>query len=160
MKKILVSLATATTIVAGSVFIAPSAEAITITLGTTQYDVTTRVGTYTQLESLLESQPWFGEEDILRDAAIQLGEEVEFPNALFAFQEDLGGLVFLGVFVFPNPFAENGISFSNRVLLRNAPLTFTIAEEVEEVPEPLTILGTITFGGFIAGMKKRRSQQN
>ena len=28
--------------------------------------------------------------------------------------------------------------------------------QTTEVPEPLTILGTITFGGFIAGMKKRR----
>ena len=158
MKNTLVSLATATTIVVGSALIAPSAEAITITLDRTQYDVTTRVGTYTELESLLESQPWFGAPVILEDAARQVGGELGFTSPLFAFQEDLGGFFFLGVFVLPDPFAEDGISFSSRPLGRDVRFGFAIAEEVEEVPEPLTILGTITFGGFMMAMKKCRNQ--
>ncbi len=39
--------------------------------------------------------------------------------------------------------------------------SYAIANEVPQpIPEPLTILGTITFGGFMVGMKKRKNHLN
>ena len=98
MKKILATLATASTIVVGSALIAPSAEAVTITLNVngidTDYDVSTLTGTFVDNRLLLESQPWFGSQTLAEEAANQTGTSLgtqnrteEGPYFVFSFED-------------------------------------------------------------------------
>ena len=181
MKKVLATLATASTIVAGSALYVPSAEAVTITLDGTKYDISMINGSFNDNQELLETQPWFGDQSLALEAA----SAVQFGLEAFRVGQGIEG--YDPTFVFGPLFAYEVIQTSSAVgaayytwmeevlfnlmeetvvlelgVVEQTRFSYAIANEVEshDVPEPLTILGTITFGGFIAGMKKRRSQQN
>ena len=170
MKKILTTLLTASTIVVGSALIAPSAEAAcisagncTITLDGTDYEISTLLLNFNSNQEQLEAQPWFGSESLALSATTQVGVGLGAPNTLgifgpfFAYEAREVGMetdfVSVGTVFGPNFVISNFVNPQDFA-------HYAIATEVEQVPEPLTILGTITFGGFIAGMKKRRNEQN
>ena len=168
MKKILATLATASTIVAGSALIAPSAEAVTITLEETDY----KIGIVDNVEGevnggFLEEQPWFGSNVLAKMAAEQ--EMGDLGGAFFAYTSSpeqfffngvpVPGVNFIRGYSWNGDFAEDGVLLVNSDGISGAATYTIVTEVVEEVPEPLTLLGTMTFAGFITGMKKRRNEQ-
>jgi hypothetical protein len=64
----------------GSAFVAPSVEAVIITLNGQNYTVETFKGSYSDNESLLTSQPWWGNSDLAFGALSQVEGELGFPN--------------------------------------------------------------------------------
>ncbi|ACB52270.1 putative transposase [Crocosphaera subtropica ATCC 51142] len=70
----------ATTIALASFGLTNAAEAAQITLNGTDYEVSTVVGTYDNLSSTLSMTPWFGDENLARSAATQVGNALGLPN--------------------------------------------------------------------------------
>ena len=161
MKKILTTIATASIAVGTTMTIAPSVEAAclgpgncTVTLDGTDYeiDLLAPAGFFDN-RALLVSQPWWGSSSLALSASSQVGVGLGGGLAFFAFDETV---------VSPNASAIDLVSDQTGIVLgvgdRVALSYAIVTESTQPVPEPLTILGTITFGGFIAGMKKRRNE--
>ncbi len=81
MNKYLAGIVTTSSIAFAGIIIAPTeAKAVTITLDGTDYEVTTILTSFDDNETLLESQPWWGNDTFAESAAEQVGLNFGFTN--------------------------------------------------------------------------------
>ena len=163
LKKLAIACATAT---AFTVAASTAAEAVMITLGGTDYDVTTIMGTFSDNQALLESQPWFvdpGSASTLgNEAAMQIGNAFGFPNfggfagPLFGEAVESGSV--LGSFAF----FFGGFEGPQEVIAAlNEEAVWAVATEIsaepgpEPVPEPMSIFGSLVALGIGSQIKRR-----
>lgn len=131
------------------------AKAAQINLSGTIYNITTIDGTFGDLQTTLESQPWWGSSALAEEGAGDLGASLGFPNGLgpyfgyertatstrgWSFDDEENAAIGIGVF------DPDGFSASR---------TWAVTETATSVPEPLGILGTIAALGMGAGMKRK-----
>jgi|GEM_PF-4028267 len=143
-----------------------SANAVLITLGGTDYEITTTTGSYSDNASLLQSQPWWtGGRDVTDadSAATQVGDQLGLPNdfglpvgftgplfATFEYFTGVGGTSY-------SPVTNSSWGAANRD--GDAAITFAIVGEdgdSRKVPSGGAtglMLGTALFG--LAALRRR-----
>lgn len=147
-------------------FAANPAEAVVVTVGDTNYDISTVDGTFNDLESQLTATPWFGNQTLAGDIADAVGDSFGTVNVvssglptapLFAFAQDNQPFFPVSVAAFSPAFnftISNGARVPN-----NQTFTFaTTTGTATPVPEPLTIFGTVVALGFGAKFKQKASK--
>ena len=164
MKKFALGLAVAVATLASVVITtAPAVAAVLVTVGGQHYDVDVLpAGSFTSNQSLLQSQPWWGNEQLASYFAIEVNTSLGVPNLLgfpvgpyFAWSSNLGEVARVGF----SPFFD--AIFGDGILS-----TLGSVEEISSfavatvVPEPLTIIGSITAAGFGVAFKKRKKDSN
>jgi hypothetical protein len=149
------------TLASSVVFDIQPAQAVIFSYGGTDYDITTATGSFNSLESQITSTPWWNNPTLAYGLAIEIGSDLGVPNGLwygpwFGFRSDYE--IFVGILLFDtyNGRIETGYDLKTPV--------YTWAVEgsnVTAVPEPLTILGSITAAGFgVAFKRKKTSKKN
>ena len=139
-------------------FVANPAEAAIFTVGGTNYDVTTVTGSYNSLKSQLEATPWWGNSTLAADLATAATSAGSWNN-------DNGGMgAFFAFNTFWDAYTANaegggalGADFANSnylVQMENADIVYAAPAAV---PEPLTILGSITAAGFGVAFKRKKN---
>lgn len=127
------------------------AEAVVIDLSGTPYSIDTTVGTYGDLQTALESQPWWGSSALAEEGAGDVGASLGFPNGLgpyfayertststrgWSFDDDDDSVIGIGVF------DPEGFTASR---------TWAVATLI---PEPTTC--TLALAGLCLAMRRRR----
>ena len=135
------------------------AKAVQINLGGTDYNITTTTGTYGDLQTTLESQPWWGSSELAEEGAGDLGASLGFPNGLgpyfayertatstrgWSFDDEDNAAIGIGVF------DPGGFS---------ATRTWAITEAVASVPEPASLLGLAAVAGIGLATRRKLAQQ-
>lgn len=143
--------------IGATTIIGTPASAVTINLGGSSYEVTTIEGSFDDNQTLLEDQPWWtgGSNSLANDAAGQVDNQLGLPNnsnswgPYFAYSFS-GGTVMFSAF--------NGSSVDgNADIGSSASRTYAV---VNEVPEPMTILGTLLAGSIGIVMNKKTKTVN
>lgn len=135
--------------------LAGSAEAVQISLGGDKYEITTEFGRFRDLQTTLEDQPWWRDEDLAKSAAQQVADQfgdIEFINGTNS-----------GPFFAWRTFGENNFQFSfystesGEVGIgtrgQGSQETFAVATKI---PEPASVLGLIGVGAVAAGSTLRK----
>ena len=146
--------------VSSTALLSESASALTITLDSINYEITTITGTYGDLQTDLETQPWWGFTALAESGADQVGDGLGFPNGLgpyfgyerttlstrgWAFDSEDNDAIGIGVFD-PGGFSESR--------------TWAIVDQSTSVPEPSTIIGLGTLIAFAFGTDFKRKLAN
>ena len=171
MNKVFATIATASIAVGTATFITPEASAVTISLNGTDYEITTIEGSFNENQALLESQIWFNDGQLAINAANQVRDQLGFLptnniSPIFALPPVTTTIV-LPFDTFTSVSIDGYVWDARRGEVRNIrsalgtlslenPRTFFVVEESEDVPEPLTILGTFVAGGIGFGLKKKK----
>ena len=136
-----------------------SLKAAIINVNGTNYDITTQSGTYTELQTTFESQPWWGSSPLAEQAASDIGTLLGLPNGLgpyfahertatstrgFAFDSEAGAAVGIGVF---DPAGNTQTR------------TWAIVNTAAAVPEPSIALFTISSLGMLFIRKRHINNQ-
>ena len=174
-------IALGTTVLTMGVANVESASAITITLEGDQYEISTISSGFNDVESQLESQPWWGSEELAKSASDQVNTQLGTPNVnplnvldllgpYFAFEKfiEVSGLVNTEVLKVST---YNTLTNGSQIKLLDVPdlgpltkTTYAVAQLVEppfeQVPEPVTILGTTIALGIGTALKKRQKAQD
>ena len=134
-------------------------EAVGITLNETDYEITTTTGSYDELVNQLEEQPWFGNSILAKSAATQVGNSLGLPTPS-PFPEGYGPIFAMGLLnetivdtVLYVDFEMKGLRFGNFSSIDE--YKYAIIATEKEVPEPLTLLGTLMAGGIGVFLNKR-----
>lgn len=124
-----------------------------VTQGGTTYDITTVIGSFSDLSATLEAQPWWGDATLAENLAALVGCDFGCPGPDFAyFADPPAGLAY--EMKYPPPANPTLVGFNSTTI----PYRFAIAAEVS-TPEPGTI--TLLFVGLLglvllAGVKRYR----
>jgi len=148
-----------------SMVAAAPAEAARFTVGGQQYDITTEFGTFSSLQTTLESQVWWGNQALAIEFADVVNTGLGLPNAtgasggndlgpIFAYDPIFGGVWSTQLGGFAGPGVHGTITPG---------VTYAVATlvEPESVPEPMTLLGLGAVGLVGAGsaLKRQRSAE-
>jgi len=140
------------------VFSANPAQAATFNVNGTDYEITTVTGTYLGLQDQLVATPWWGNETLATTIANQVAGQLGILNSIGPTQ---GGPLFA---------YQLAASLNTKIYLQGSvptlgiPLNTTYRYAVGSavvgsaaVPEPLTILGSITAAGFGVAFKRKKN---
>jgi hypothetical protein len=134
------------------------ADSITVTVGETEYDVTTVTGTFGDNMSLLESTPWWGNSTLAQALATAVADDIGTPNEfnygaagpLFAYDDDA-----IDAFVW---FQGNtsSVAVSESVSLSWGVVTPFSTGNVPEAGSFGMLFAGLFGVGLLAGMKRSR----
>jgi hypothetical protein len=159
-------------LVASVMFTAKPAQAATFTVNGTDYDITTVKGTYNDLKTQLQATPWWDNGSLA--AALALSAVIPVlrtdfagvPNGqgqlgpFFTYSQSLN-LKNTGEFFLEfNSYSYSPLMGPNPIFLDNPinqNVTYTFAVGSSAVPEPLTILGSITAAGFGVAFRRKKN---
>jgi len=147
-----------TTVAFSVVFDIQPAQAVIFSYGGTDYDITTATGSFNSLKSQITSTPWW--DSSTSGLAIEIGSDLGVLNGLwfgplFGFRSDYEIFVRTLAFDTYNGRIETGYDLKTTVH------TWAVAgSNVTAVPEPLTILGSITAAGFGIAFKRKKTSNN
>ena len=162
MKKSVFALSVAGATLASAIGIAPSAGAFNFTYNNATYDVNTYTGSFNDLRSTLtaSNNALWGSPSLAYDLAGVVKGDLGYPNLY-------GGPYF--VYGFPlfsgNPNVVESFYYFNF----SGPVTYFTSSDTDDatatyatataVPEPLTILGSITATGFLAAFNRIKNKK-
>lgn len=158
------------------------AQAFSVTVGGSQWDVTTLTGSYNDNVAILQSQTWWGDNVRAQDFAYAVGESLGLPfngqaGPFFVWLGDLDGSGPTGIswvdscqnygsgstsMSWVDPCQNFGLLYSF-VIPGDSSETYAIATAVTPVPEPLTIFGSIAavgFGAVCERIKRKKDAAN
>jgi hypothetical protein len=152
-------------------------QAFSVTVGGSQWDVTTLTGSYNDNAATLQSQTWWGDSVRAKNFASAVGESLGLPfldqaGPFFVWLGDLEGRGPTGISWVKNsvpPGTYPGDSGQIPGLLYEFVIpgdsieTYAIATATTPVPEPLTILGSIAavgFGAVCERIKRKKDATN
>ena len=153
------------------VFSASPTQAATFTVNGTDYDITTVYGSYDSLKTQLEATPWWGNGSLGFQVATAVGNELGWYSPAYARYAEGGPLFAYGV----GPVGWIGENIYS--LYKVDPVDWRVEDVIgidttqwyphvyavgsavgsAAVPEPLTILGSITAAGFGVAFKRKKN---
>lgn len=146
-------------------FVANPAQSATFTVNGTVYDITTTYGSYKTLSSQLQANPWWGNQGLAAQLSSVVKDQLGLPNTgnsspyfaygTFAWNGDPVGVLVLNYFSETQPAlpSQQGLDPWN-----GASTAYAVGTAVPAaVPEPLTILGSITAAGFGVAFKRKKN---
>ena len=131
---------------------APALKAVVITVSSQDYDVTSVVGTYAELELTLLSQPWWENGAVASSFAGALGGQLGFPNItglfapLFLYQSNSGNLVAKAYTPFGDIFDAGLFGAESHTWAVASPVS---PAGVPDSGTPIAMLG-LALGGLVA----------
>ena len=140
------------------VFSANPAQAAIFNVGGTDYDITTVTGTYDDNAAVIQASPWWGNSSLAENLASTVSGTLGFPN----YDEGTGGPFFAyeggsnGIYSRYNYYMLPGSS-SFVATSQDYARTYAVSSTASAVPEPLTILGSITAAGFGVAFKRKKN---
>jgi hypothetical protein len=145
------------------------AQAFSVTVGGSQWDVTTLTGSYNDNAAILQSQTWWGDEVRAKDFAYAVGGSLGLPfqgqaGPFFVWLGDLEGSGPTSIAWVPPvhnvyPGQNVGLLYPF-VIPGDSSETYAIATPATPVPEPLTILGSIAAVGFGAACERIKRKKD
>jgi len=151
------------TLIASSavMFAAKPAQAATFTVDGTAYDITTVTGSYNSLTTQLQATPWWGDQFLAISIAMEVWQGLGLPGGgiygpFFASGSyNFKGQHFMNISSYDT--SANGV-VSLAGTLANDEVVYAVGSIVPAaVPEPLTILGSITAAGFGVAFKRKKN---
>lgn len=154
-------------------FTAKPAQAATFTVNGTDYDITTVTGSYNSLTTQLQATPWWGNSLLAEALANEVWDSLGYTSLG-------GGPVFASVGTDYPIQTDTGIEYPDgplgfylgleqgsdtpsvrrRGLVESNVFSFAVGTAVPAaVPEPLTILGSITAAGFGVVLKRKKNSK-
>lgn len=136
--------------------LAEQAQAVTVTIEDQQYEVSTVVGTFDDLEATLTAQVWWGDDNLAGDFFEAVGDSLGFPNdplisnplgPLFAFKAGSTQFQFRSI---TDGGAAGGFADRDEVF------TFAIAE-IAAVPLPASLPLLFAGAGALVVLRRRRN---
>lgn len=136
---------------------------VIVTVGGTQYDVTTVTGTFASLASQLESTPWWNDATNATSFANAVGSQLGFPNAVFGDVSNSGPWFAYGIQSnHVNTLFEHSFNGSTNL----APVTNSLSLSgtyaviaAAPVPEPATLgllMTSLLPAGWLLGRRRSR----
>jgi hypothetical protein len=157
-------LAVSATVVLPLLSVAP-ASAVTVTVGSTAYDVNVFIGKYLGNESLFQvppagQMPWWG--DVTGDLAAEFSQQVydllgSGPSVGYGpvFAYELSGTNILGISQnLTNPSSQSGETIANNADVKYAIVT-PLHSAPTSVPAPLPLFGAAAAFGWSRQLRKR-----